>query len=176
MVEKISAGLTFVIGGASSGKSSFAEGMATELDRPRIYIATAQAYDAEMEAKIAAHKMSRGPDWHTIEAPFDIAGALAQAGPDHVVVIDCLTLWLSNLLLAGADLAQGSTVLRDAMARCPAPIVAVSNETGMGIVPESALGRQFRAAQGLLNQQVAAHADRVALVVAGLPLWLKGGP
>lgn len=176
MVEIIGSGLTFVLGGASSGKSSFAEGVATRMDRPRIYIATAQAYDAEMEAKIAAHKLSRGPDWITYEAPFDVAEVLAEAPADHVVVIDCLTLWLSNLLLTGADLAEASTTLRRAVDDCPAPIIAVSNEVGQGIVPETALGRQFRAAQGLLNQQIAAQADRVALVVAGLPLWLKGGP
>lgn len=175
MVEKFDHRLTFVIGGASSGKSSFAEAIATGMERPRFYIATAQAYDAEMDAKIAAHKVSRGPDWITLEAPVDVAGALADIPADHVVVIDCLTLWLSNLLLAGADLAEASIGLRRAMAVCRAPIVAVSNETGQGIVPETSLGRQFRAAQGLLNQQVAAEADRVAYVVAGLPLWLKGG-
>jgi adenosylcobinamide kinase/adenosylcobinamide-phosphate guanylyltransferase len=176
MVERIDAKLTFAIGGASSGKSSFAEGLATGMERRRIYIATAQAYDAEMEAKIAAHMASRGPDWITVEAPFDVAGTLADVPADHVVVIDCLTLWLSNLLLTGADLAAASTTLRRAMTVCRAPIVAVSNEVGQGIVPETALGRRFRAAQGLLNQQVAAQADRVAYVVAGLPLWLKGGP
>ncbi len=174
MVEKTGYGLTLVVGGAASGKSGFAESLALQTGKPRLYIATAQAYDAEMEAKIAAHQAARGPDWTTLEAPFDIAGALTTAGPDHVVVIDCLTLWLSNLLLAEADLTQGSTTLRQAMAACPAEIIAVSNETGMGIVPDTALGRAFRSAQGILNQQVAADADRVAYVVAGLPLWLKG--
>ncbi len=176
MVEKTEAGLTLVLGGASSGKSSFAEALAVGTERPRIYIATAQAYDAEMEAKIAAHKTSRGPHWQTIEAPFDVAGALSTARADHVVVIDCLTLWLSNLLLSGADLAAASATLRAAITDCPAPILAVSNETGQGIVPETSLGRQFRAAQGLLNQQIAGQAERVAYVVAGLPMWLKGGP
>ena len=174
MWENSLPGLTLVIGGASSGKSSYAESLVIETGKPRIYIATAQAYDAEMTAKIEAHKTTRGPDWTTIEAPIDVAATLSNVPEKNVVLIDCLTLWLSNLLLSEVDLAAASATLRSAIARCPAPVVAVSNETGMGIVPESALGRKFRAAQGLLNQQMAADADRVAYVVAGLPMWLKG--
>jgi adenosylcobinamide kinase/adenosylcobinamide-phosphate guanylyltransferase len=176
MVEKIGGGLALVIGGAASGKSAFAESLACATGRPRIYIATAEAYDAEMRSKIADHKAQRGPDWTTIEAPLDLAGALAQVQHDKIVLIDCLTLWLSNQLLSQADLDAETTTLRRALAACPAPIVAVSNETGMGLVPDTALGRAFRNAQGRLNQQIAADADRVAFVAAGLPLWLKGAP
>jgi len=176
MLEMQDNSLALVIGGASSGKSAFAENLVVSTGRPRVYIATAQAYDSEMEAKIKAHKEMRGPDWKTIEAPVDVPDVLAGITHEKIVLIDCLTLWLSNLLLSEADLSTASTALRRAISDCPAPIVAVSNETGMGIVPEHALGRQFRAAQGLLNQQIAAHADGVAYVVAGLPSWLKGGP
>ncbi|MBO6790488.1 MAG: bifunctional adenosylcobinamide kinase/adenosylcobinamide-phosphate guanylyltransferase [Dinoroseobacter sp.] len=176
MLEIYDSTLTLVVGGASSGKSAFAEKLVVNTKRPRVYIATAQAYDVEMKSKIEAHKEMRGPDWTTIEAPFDMPDVLANVSQEKIVLIDCLTLWLSNLLLSDADLSTACTALNRAISDCPAPVVAVSNETGMGIVPEHALGRQFRAAQGQLNQRIAANADRVAYVVAGLPLWLKGGP
>lgn len=168
--------LTLVIGGAASGKSSFAEALAIRTGRPPVYIATAEAYDAEMKDKIAAHKASRGTDWTTLEAPRDLEAALQQPAAHHVVVIDCLTLWLSNLLLDDADLQAASDGLLRALSACPLPVIVVTNEVGQGIVPDHALGRVFRNAQGRLNQAVAAKADRVVQVVAGLPLWLKGAP
>ncbi len=176
MVEFTGTALSLAIGGASSGKSRWAEAQAEATGLPRLYIATAEAHDAEMEAKIAAHKASRGDGWTTVEAPHDLASALARAPSGHVVVIDCLTLWLTNRMLAEADLAAETDALLAALAACPGPVIAVTNEVGQGIVPEHRLGRRFRTAQGALNQAVAAQADRVALVVAGLPLWLKGGP
>ena len=176
MLEIHDSTLTLVVGGASSGKSSVAETLVVSTERPRVYIATAQAYDDEMKEKIDAHKEMRGPNWITIEAPMDVPEVLAEISEEKIVLIDCLTLWLSNLLLSGADLPTASAALSRAISDCQAPVVAVSNETGMGIVPEHALGRRFRAAQGVLNQQIAADADNVAYVVAGLPLWLKGGP
>ena len=163
-----------VLGGASSGKSDFAEGLVTALGRPRTYVATAQAWDAEMEAKIARHRASRGPLWRTVEAPHDVASALRDADPGEAVLVDCATLWLSNRMLAGADLRQEEGRLLAALEECRAPVVVVSNEVGLGIVPETPLGRRFREAQGSLNQGLAARADLVVLVAAGLPLALKG--
>lgn len=165
--------LTLVLGGAASGKSAHAEALVTALARPRIYIATAQAYDAEMTAKIADHQRARGPDWTTHEVPEALPGALAKMPGDSAVLIDCLTLWLSNRLLAEADLEADRAALVTALKACPAPVVVVSNEAGLGVVPDNALARRFRNAQGALNQAVAAAADRVVLVTAGLPQVLK---
>jgi adenosylcobinamide kinase/adenosylcobinamide-phosphate guanylyltransferase len=163
-----------VLGGAASGKSAFAEALVSATGRNRLYIATAQAFDAEMTAKIAAHRAARGPGWRTVEAPLDPAPVLRAASAQEVVLLDCATLWLSNLILAEADLAAAETALIDALAACAAPVVVVSNEVGQGLVPDTALGRRFRAAQGALNQRLAARADLAVLVVAGLPLVLKG--
>lgn len=166
--------LTIVTGGAKSGKSRYAEGLVIASGRPRIYIATAQAWDAEMQAKVAAHRTDRGDNWHTIEAPRDVAAALTQAPADAVVLLDCATMWLTNCMLADADLMQEAATLLAALAACPAPVVVVTNEVGWSIVPENALARRFQNAQGLLNQQLAAQADRVIAVISGLPLALKG--
>lgn len=166
--------LALVLGGASSGKSAFAEALVTGQGRPRVYVATAEAWDVEMQAKIARHREARGPGWRTIEAPRDLVGALRDVRPAETVLIDCATLWLSNLLLAQADLAEEEERLLDALRTCPAPIVVVSNEVGFGIVPDTPLGRRFRDAQGRLNQRLAASADMVVFVAAGLPLVLKG--
>ena len=166
--------LSLVLGGANSGKSGFAETLVTATGRPRVYIATAQAFDAEMAEKIAAHRIARGPDWRTVEAPLDPCPALRSAEAGEVVLLDCVTLWLSNLMLAGADLAEAETALIEALAACPAPVVVVSNEVGQGVVPDTSLGRRFRGAQGRLNQRLAAEAGLAVLVVAGLPLVLKG--
>lgn len=164
----------FVLGGARSGKSALAERLARETGLARVYLATAQAFDAEMAARIARHRADRGEGWRTVEAPHDLAGALARVdGEACVVLVDCLTLWLSNRMLAGADVEAESAQLCTALAAMRAPVVAVSNEVGFGIVPDTALGRRFRDAQGRLNQQVAALADLAVLVVAGLPLVLK---
>lgn len=181
MLETInfaSAGVRFalVLGGARSGKSALAERMARAQGGSLAYIATAQAFDAEMAARIARHRADRGPGWTTIEAPFALPAALASARPAAcgAVVIDCLTLWLSNLMLADHDVETAGAALAGAIAAHPGPVIAVSNEVGLGIVPENALARRFRDAQGRLNQRMAAAADLVVFCAAGLPLVLKG--
>jgi adenosylcobinamide kinase / adenosylcobinamide-phosphate guanylyltransferase len=166
--------LTTVLGAAASGKSIFAERLVRQTGLRPVYIATAQAHDAEMEAKIAAHRRARGAGWRTVEAPLDLPAALAGAAPGDAVLIDCATFWLSNLMLAGADLAAAEAGLFAALDACPAPIVVVTNEVGAGVVPETALGRAFREAQGRLNQRLAARSGLVVQVVAGLPQVLKG--
>ena len=171
-----SARLTLVLGGARSGKSRYAESLITALPPPWIYVATAEARDAEMAERIAAHQARRGAGWRTLETPRgDIVGALAARGKTPLLV-DCLTLWLSNALLAGSDIDVEIERLDDALMQATAPLVLVANEVGFGIVPDNPLGRRFRDAQGRLNQRIAARADRVVLVVAGLPLTIKGSP
>jgi adenosylcobinamide kinase/adenosylcobinamide-phosphate guanylyltransferase len=166
--------LTLILGGAASGKSRFAESLVCQTGRQRVYIATAQALDAEMARKIDQHQTDRGPDWRTIEAPLDPAAALETVQTEEIVLLDCATLWLSNVMLGELAWQSEADRLIAALERSTAPVVVVSNETGMGIVPEHKLGRAFRNAQGALNQRLAASADRVALIVAGLPLTLKG--
>ncbi|HZC57983.1 MAG TPA: bifunctional adenosylcobinamide kinase/adenosylcobinamide-phosphate guanylyltransferase [Xanthobacteraceae bacterium] len=169
--------LSLILGGARSGKSRYAEGLIAALPPPWrppwTYIATAEAGDAEMAERIAVHRVRRGANWRTIEAPRDLPAALksAQGKP---VLIDCLTLWLSNLMLAAADIEAETALLEQALAAAAAPAVLVANEVGSGIVPDHALGRRFRDLHGILNQRIAARADRVVLVVAGLPLAVKG--
>lgn len=165
--------LSLVIGGARSGKSALAERLVIGSGLRRIYLATAEAWDDEMRARIAAHR-DRRADWHTIEAPRDVAGALAQAGPGDAVLLDCATLWLTNVMLSGADVAAEEAALCAALAACQAPVVVVTNEVGLSIVPENALARAFRDAQGRLNQRLAAQAGLAVAVWAGLPLLLKG--
>ena len=165
---------TLVIGGARSGKSRFAQALAEAESGPLVYVATAEALDGEMADRIARHQADRGARWTTREAPHDLAAAIAGVDPGATMLVDCLTLWLSNRMLAGADLDAEAHALVAAIGACPAArLVLVSNEVGFGIVPETPLGRAFRDRAGWLNQAVAAAADRVALVVAGLPLWLK---
>lgn len=163
-----------MIGGARSGKSGLAERLATGSTRPRRYIATAEAWDDEMRARIDRHRADRGAGWETVEAPLDLCAALAGAGQDQVVLVDCATLWLTNHLLAEHDLEAETAALLTALAACPAPVIMVSNEVGWGIVPDNALARTFRDAQGRLNQRMAAQADLVVGVMAGLPMVLKG--
>jgi adenosylcobinamide kinase / adenosylcobinamide-phosphate guanylyltransferase len=167
--------LTLVLGGARSGKSRYAERLVMALPSPWLYVATAEARDSEMVERVAVHQAQRGPGWTTVETPRDIAGALA-ANANTPALVDCLTLWLSNVLLADADVDAEIEHLDGALARTAAPVVLVANEVGSGIVPDNALGRRFRDLQGLLNQRIAVRADRVFLVVAGLPLTLKGSP
>ena len=164
--------LTFVLGGARSGKSSFAEALLRRAEAPWLYVATAEARDEEMAERIERHKRERGSEWRTLEVPLDLAPALDGAGLGPALV-DCLTLWLSNVLLANRNLDEECDRLIATLTAVPGPLVVVSNEVGLGIVPETALGRAFRDAQGKLNQRVAALADRVVLLVAGLPLTLK---
>ena len=136
-------------------------------------MATAETGDEEMAIRIEAHRARRGASWRTIEAPRDLASAFAACGTMPVLV-DCLTLWLSNLVLAAADIEKEIEELEKSLAVTRAPAVLVTNEVGSGIVPEHPLGRRFRDLQGILNQRIAARADRVVLMVAGLPLAIKG--
>ena len=167
-------GLSLVVGGARSGKSRLAERLVSGTRRARHYIATAQAWDDEMRAKIAAHQSDRGADWVTHEAPRDVVSVLAAVPAQDVVLLDCATLWLTNVLLAEADVEAECAGLLAALLGCLAPVVVVSNEVGWGIVPDNALARAFRNHQGRLNQQMAAQAGLVMGVMAGLPMVLKG--
>lgn len=166
--------LSLVIGGARSGKSGFAERLVTGSGLTRRYIATAEAWDDEMRDRIARHRADRGQGWITDEAPLDLTAALAKAKPGEVVLVDCATLWLTNHLLAEHDLVSEAAALLTALAACRAPVVVVSNEVGWGIVPDNALARTFRDAQGRLNQQIAGQAGLVVGIMAGLPMVLKG--
>lgn len=163
-----------VLGGARSGKSAFAERLVRDTGLPRTYVATAQAFDAEMTDRIARHRLDRGEGWETVEAPHDLGGTLAAANrPGSAVLVDCLTLWLSNVMLAGADVEAETATLCDRVAAAPGPVALVSNEVGLGLVPDTPLGRAFRDAQGRLNQRMAEVCDLVVFCAAGLPLWLK---
>jgi len=164
--------MTLVLGGARSGKSRYAESLITAGKPPWTYIATAEPGDEEMAARIKAHRQRRGSCWRTIEAPREVVTVLVEERTP--ALIDCLTLWLSNLVLADADIDQEIKRLEQALLAREADVVLVANEVGLGIVPEYPLGRQFRDWQGVLNQRMAAQADRVVLMVAGLPLVVKG--
>lgn len=165
--------LTFLLGGARSGKSTHAEALVTTLPPPWIYLATAQAYDTEMEERIALHRERRAEGWETIDAPLDLVGAIEQVPDGRPLLLDCLTLWLSNQMLAGNDVEAESVRLAERLGEPRGPWFAVSNEVGLGIVPDNPLGRRFRDAQGRLNQKVAARADKVLFMVAGLPMQVR---
>ncbi len=166
--------LSLFLGGASSGKSALAERFVRKQAAPHVYLATAQALDDEMRLKILKHRADRGGGWQTIEAPLDVAGALRKLPSGGAVLLDCATVWLSNHLLAEGNLSAETDDLVAALAACRAPVAIVSNEVGQGVVPDSALGRRFRDAQGRLNQRLAAEAGLVVFVTAGLPSVLKG--
>lgn len=166
---------TLILGGARSGKSRRAQQIAEAAGTAQVYLATAEALDAEMAARISRHQADRGDSWRTLEVPLDLAGALAgsvRAG--EVVLVDCLTLWLSNLMHAGHDVAAETQRLCTSLRQSAGDVILVSNEVGLGLVPETPLGRAFRDEQGRLNQAVAAACDVVEFVAAGLPLRLKG--
>jgi adenosylcobinamide kinase/adenosylcobinamide-phosphate guanylyltransferase len=166
--------VTLVLGGARSGKSRHAEGLVLGAAQAGTYIATAEAGDAEMAARIAEHRRRRGPFWRTVEAPLGLAEAIcAAAAPTRPVLVDCLTLWLSNLMHASHDVEAETKALAEWLRGTRHPVLLVSNEVGLGLVPETPLGRDFRDAQGRLNQAIAAVVPNVAFVAAGLPLWLK---
>lgn len=163
------------LGGARSGKSAFAERLARGCGVEKVYLATAEPGDAEMAARIARHRETRGADWITVEVPRDLVSQLQiEDRSGRVILVDCLTLWLSNRLLDGADADADAAALCATLARMAARVVLVSNEVGLGLVPDTPLGRAFRDAQGRLNQHVAGVCDLAVFMAAGLPLVLKG--
>ena len=167
----------FVIGGARSGKSRYAQARAEATGLSPMFIATAQAFDSEMHERIAHHQADRGKEWQTVEAPLDLAQAVTAHGtPDRVLLVDCLTLWVTNLMLGDRDIAAETDALATALQAARCPIILVANEVGLGIVPDNALARRFRDAAGTVNQRIAAIADEVQFVAAGLPLTLKKAP
>ncbi len=169
-----SLGTTLVLGGARSGKSAFAERLIGEMNLTKVYLATATAGDDEMQARIAHHRRQRGEGWITVEEPLALVDTLTRESTiGRVVLVDCLTLWLSNLMMAERDPEVEAKRLVRFLDVSRYPIVFVSNEVGLGLVPETPIGRAFRDAQGRLNQTLAAAVNNVAFVAAGLPLWLK---
>lgn len=174
MIPDLGSGATLVLGGARSGKSTFAETLVLGSGLKPVYVATASADDDEMSARIEEHRKRRGEDWVTIEEPVNLSAVLAQLSrPDTAVLVDCLTLWLSNLMMRDIPVAIEMAGLTDTIARLEGPVVFVSNEVGLGLVPDNELGRAFRDQAGRLNQAVAAVARQVHFVAAGLPLTLK---
>lgn len=166
---------TLVLGGARSGKSAYAEALLDGV--PALYLATGQALDGEMAERIDHHRRRRGPMWSTLEEPVELPEALdGVLRPDRPVLVDCLTLWISNLMHAGRDIDRALDRLCEVLAQPTGPVVLVSNEVGMGLVPDSPLARQFRDHQGRANQRVAAVCRKVAFIAAGLPLVLKDTP
>ena len=196
--------VTLILGGARSGKSRYAERLIEDrlvenrlvedrlagkrlvddglvddgrggIYRAATYIATADVLDDEMAARVARHRARRGPSWHTVETPTDIADALGlYTDPEKPILLDCLTLWLTNLMLADRDCRRETETLLGALGAVKGPVLLIANEVGFGIVPDNALARRFRDAAGVLNQAVAAVATQVVLIAAGLPLVLKG--
>lgn len=170
--------IVLVIGGCRSGKSSFALDYANKHFRQKVFLATSQALDNEMEQRIKKHREARGPDWATVEEPAELTKVLASLNTDYdVILIDCLTMWISNLLMAGEgeeEILSRAEQLVEFMRKTPQSIIAVSNEVGTGIVPENKLARVFRDIVGLANQMVAACSDIVVMTVAGLPQVIKG--
>jgi len=170
-----SAKTTLILGGARSGKSAYAEKLAMESSRRKLYIATAEALDSEMRERIVLHQKRRGDEWTTLEIPLAIADAIAApAHQDAVILVDCLTLWLSNLMHYGWNITETTERLAHSLKQTEAQIILVSNEVGQGIVPDNALARQFRDEAGLLHQKIAAIAESVVWMVAGIPTFIKG--
>jgi adenosylcobinamide kinase/adenosylcobinamide-phosphate guanylyltransferase len=165
--------LTLVLGGARSGKSRHAEALIEALPAPWTYIATAQAYDDEMRERIAEHRARRSQGWITVDAPLRLPEAIRAVPAGQPVLVDCLTLWLTNLMLAGHDIPAASRALITACGDSAGPVVLVSNEVGLGIVPDNALARRFRDEAGRLHQSLAASAGSVIFMVAGLPMRVK---
>ncbi|WP_338401621.1 bifunctional adenosylcobinamide kinase/adenosylcobinamide-phosphate guanylyltransferase [Sphingomonas ursincola] len=164
-----------MLGGARSGKSERAQALAESQSGKLVYLATAQAFDDEMADRIARHRQDRGPRWRTVECPIDLPEAITrEAAPGRVLLVDCLTLWTSNILLNELNFPAVSKQLMDALLAAKSPIILVSNEVGMGIVPDNALARRFRDMAGRLNQDIAAIADRAEIMFAGLVVPLKG--
>lgn len=170
-------GFIFVVGGARSGKSSHALSLASAHKAlEKVFIATAQAFDAEMSVRIETHRFERGDGWKTIEEPLEVARTVEGLGAGKVIVIDCLTLWLSNLIHSEKDdakIEEEIAALASAFRDAPSVVIGVSNEVGLGLVPENALARRFRDLSGLMNQAMASNADEAWFIASGLPLRLK---
>lgn len=172
----MNASRVLVLGGQRSGKSRYAEELVIASGRAPVYLATATAGDGEMRSRIAAHRARRGEGWRTVEEPLDLSGALLrETGDGFHVLVDCLTLWVANLMQAGREVEEETTALLEALAHITGPVVLVSGEVGLGIIPADPLSRRFADALGVVNQRVAATVDRVVFVAAGLPLILKSG-
>jgi len=166
---------TLILGGARSGKSAHALSLAESGGARRVFIATAEALDGEMADRITRHQTDRGVGWTTIEEPLDLVDAMSKAGRSgDVCLVDCLTLWLSNMMHHDLDIEHETARLCSAITDHPQPIILVSNEVGLGLVPETPLGRRFRDAQGRLNQDLARICGTVQFIAAGLPITLKG--
>ena len=170
-------GFTFIIGGGRSGKSAFALKLSESFPvKDRVYVATAKALDPEMTERIRLHKGARGPEWKTVEEPLDIAAQIGATGPECVVIVDCLTLWLSNLMeqgLSDAAILDRASALASIFKGSPSAVIAVSNEVGLSIVPANALARRFRDLSGAINQITALAADEVFFIAAGIPMKIK---
>jgi len=163
-----------VLGGARSGKSRHAQCRAEAEASELVYVATGQPFDDEMADRIARHRADRGPRWRTVEAPLELAAVIgAESRPDTVLLVDCLTLWASNLIFAERDIVADTFALVGAIGAARGPLILVSNEVGLGIVPDNALARRFRDVAGTINQAVAAAVDEAVFVAAGLPIRLK---
>jgi adenosylcobinamide kinase/adenosylcobinamide-phosphate guanylyltransferase len=165
--------IILITGGARSGKSTRAEARAREFGGRPVYVATADALDSEMGERIARHRARRGSEWLERETPLELVAALDETDGGGARLVDCLTLWLTNLMLAERDWEREASALAQALARQKSPVVLVTNEVGLGIVPENALARRFRDAAGIVNQMIGRAADEVELVVAGLPMRVK---
>jgi len=163
----------FVLGGARSGKSTYGEKLLKESGKPMFYIATGEARDDEMAERIAHHQERRGPEWETIEARLDVCGALSQIGSEKIVLLDCVTLWVSNMMAEGRDVEGEVQKLCDLLGGLACDVVIVSNEVGLGIVPDNALARVFRDEAGRANQMIAKACDKVVFMAAGLALVMK---
>ena len=169
--------ITLILGGQRSGKSRLAETLIEDAAGGGLYLATAEARDGEMTDRIAAHRARRGPDWETVEEPLDILEQIVEhAAPDRPILVDCLTLWLSNVMAAGRDPGRAVEDLAAGLEGLAGPVVFVSNEVGLGVIPANALARAFADAAGIANQRLAQRADRVLFTAAGLPVVLKGRP
>ena len=174
MTIEASRHILFVIGGARSGKSRYAQARAEAMEGDLFYVATAEALDDEMAARIASHRADRGKRWATIEAPLALAEVIARSSrPDTTLLVDCLTLWASNLMLHERDIATETSRLVAALQAAAGRIILVTNEVGLGIVPDNALARRFRDTAGQINQSVAAVANEAMFLVAGLAMRVK---
>ena len=166
---------TLVLGGINSGKSAFAEALITNQTTTPYYVATSVVLDQETQDKVSAHQTMRGPNWRTIDEPVELGAALEQLPTGSVVLVDCLTMWLNNLVYHELNVGEYTQQLVETLSQSELNITLVSNEVGLGGISENALTRKFARLQGTLNQRIAVQSDRVAFVAAGLPMWLKGG-